>query len=154
MFFGFTQTLSSFLAKSWLALLLNQTQCEELKADSNLISPATEELLRYAGVVHTLGRTASGDVCIGNACIRRGQRVTLEIDSANFDVEQFRNPAQLDFSRRFRGHLGLGRGLHACVGIPTFLQAGFALDRSREVVWTGDRTLLWPISLPVTIHRH
>jgi hypothetical protein len=43
----------------------------------------------------------------------------------------------------------------ACsVGVPMFLQAGFSLDRSREVVWTGDRTMLWPISVPVTIQRH
>jgi cytochrome P450 len=165
LFFGFTQTLSSFLAKSWLALLLNHTQCEQLKAHPNLIWPATEELLRYAGVVHTLVRTASKDICIGNACIRRGQRLTLEIDSANFDVLQFTNSEQLDFARRVRGHLGLGRGLHACVGsylvrmacsvgIEMFLQAGFSLDPSREAVWTGDSTMLWPISVPVTIQRH
>lgn len=162
MFFGFTQTLSSYLSKSWLALLLHSEQCEQLLANPTLAGNATEELLRYAGVVHTIRRTANADVRIGSAYVRRGQTVMLEVDSANFDPVRFDNPHQLDFARRGGGHLALGRGLHACVGsylvrmascvaIPKFVQARLMLDSTREVTWTGDRTLLWPLVVPVTL---
>jgi len=162
MFFGFSQTLSSYLSKSWLALLLHPQQCEQLLANPTLTANATGELLRYAGVVHTIRRAANADVCIGSACIHRGQIVLLEVDSANFDPARFDNPHQLDFTRRGGGHLALGRGLHACVGsylvrmascvaIPKFVEAGLMLDPNREVVWTGDRTLLWPLVVPVTL---
>ena len=164
MFFGLTQTLSSFLAKSWLALLLHPAQSREAFSQPELTTAAIEELLRYAGVVHTLRRTANADVCLGTACIHHGQTVMLEVDSANFDASRFDDPGQLNLSRRAGGHIALGRGLHACVGsflvrmacrtgIPVFLGADFALDPSREVVWTGDRTLLWPISVPVMPHQ-
>ena len=163
MFFGFTQTLSSYLSKSWLALLLHPEQCEQLLVNPALTANATEELLRYAGVVHTIRRTANADVRIGCACVRRGQTVMLEVDSANFDPARFDNPHQLDFTRR-GGHLALGRGLHACVGsylvrmascisVPKIVRAGLVLDSTRQVVWTGDRTLLWPLAVPVALRR-
>jgi cytochrome P450 len=164
MFFGFTQTLSSYLAKAWLALLLNPERCEQLLASHTLAANATGELLRYAGIVHTIHRTANTDVQVGAAHIREGQTVMLEIDSANFDPERFENPDQLDFTRRSAGQLALGRGLHACVGVQLvrmasqaalqrFLRAGFVLDVSRQVLWTGDRTLLWPFAVPVKMSR-
>ncbi|HEX3571359.1 MAG TPA: cytochrome P450 [Acidobacteriaceae bacterium] len=163
MFFGFTQTLTSFLAKAWLALLMHPASREQLIAGAP-ISNAAEELLRYAGVVHTVRRAANADVRIGAASIRRGQNVTLEVDSANFDPERFDSPQRLDFTRRAGGHLALGRGLHACVGsylvrmacsaaIPLFTQSRLILDPSREIEWTGDRTLLWPVAIPVQLQH-
>ncbi|HEY4379896.1 MAG TPA: cytochrome P450 [Acidobacteriaceae bacterium] len=159
-FFGLTQTLPSFLAKAWLALLQHPGQMEKLIDNPKLMGSATEELQRYAGVVHTLYRRAARDVQVGAIDVRDGQMVALEMDSANFDPERFENPYEMDVTRKVAGHLGLGTGLHACVGsflvrmacsvaTPVLLAARPLLLREREVLWTGDRTMLWPLSIPV-----
>lgn len=161
MFFGLTQTLPSFLAKAWLALLEHPDQIEKLIDDPGLMSNATEELLRYAGVVHTSCRRTTRDVRIGELSIEQGQLVILELDSANFDPDQFGQSKRMDVTRRAAGHLGFGTGLQACVGsflvrmvcsvaTPIFLAAHPLPVRDRDVLWIGDRTMLWPLSIPVS----
>jgi cytochrome P450 len=160
MFFGLTQTVPSFLAKAWLALMKYPDQTAKLIDNPKLMSNATEELLRYAGVVHTLYRRSTRELCLGDIRIQEGQLVILEIDSANFDPERFEHSERMDVIRPAAGHLGLGTGLHACVGsflvrmacsvaTPILLAARPLLAQNREVVWTGDRTVLWPMSVPI-----
>jgi cytochrome P450 len=161
MFFGLTQTLPSFLAKAWLALLEHPDQIAKLVDDPKTMSNATEELQRYAGVVHTLYRRSTRDLRIGDIDVKEGQLVILELDSANFDPEKFEHSDRMDVTRRATGHLGLGTGLHACVGsflvrmacsvaTPILLAARPLLLRDREILWTGDRTMLWPLSIPIS----
>ena len=158
MFFGLTQTLPSFLAKAWLALLENPGEMARLAGDSQLLPGAIEELLRYAGVVHTFYRRASRDVQVGETEILAGQLVVLKLDSANFDPQKFERPEWLDVGRRTAGQLGLGTGMHACVGavlvrmacavvMPLFLEARVVLEG--DIRWTSDKTLLWPVAVPV-----
>jgi cytochrome P450 len=160
MFYGLTQTMPSFLAKAWLALMKYPDQIAKLTDNPKLITNATEELLRYAGVVHTLYRRPARDLPIGDIHIKQGQLVILEIDSANFDPDRFENSERMDVTRPVAGHLGLGTGLHACVGsflirtacsvaTPVLLAARPLLAQNREVVWIGDRTTLWPRSVPI-----
>jgi hypothetical protein len=33
------------------------------------------------------------------------------------------------------------------------LEAGLVLERSRDVRWTSDKTLLWPVSVPVGLNE-
>jgi len=160
MFFGLTQTMPSFLAKAWLALIKSPDQIAKLIDNPKLMPNATEELLRYAGVVHTLYRRSTCDLSIGEIHIGKGQLVILEIDSANFDPDRFENSDRMDITRPTAGHLGLGTGMNACVGsfvvrlacsvaTPALLAARPSLPQNREVVWTGDRTVLWPLSIPI-----
>lgn len=155
MFSGVTQTLPSFLARAWLALLEHPNQKDLLTAEPALMPGAMEELLRYAGIVHTLYRQATSDVCIGEARIARGQAVILKMDSANFDSAKFDEPHRLDIRRQPSGHLGLGAGPYACAGAvlvrsaftlitPFFLVAGPALEAGRSTVWTSDTSIRWP----------
>jgi cytochrome P450 len=160
MFFGLTQTMPSFLAKAWLALMKYPDQVARLVDNPKLMANATEELLRYAGLVHTLYRRSTRDLSIGDVPIKEGQLVILEIDSANFDPDRFEHAERLDVTRTAAGHLRLGSGLHACVGsflvrmacsvaTPMLLAARPLLAHNREVVWTGDRAVLWPMSVPI-----
>jgi cytochrome P450 len=164
MFSGLTQTLPSFLANAWLALLQNPDQVARLIENPGLMPSATEELLRYAGIVQTIFRHASKDVNISDASIKQGQFVILKIASANHDSARFDKPECLDVTRRFGGHVSLGNGVHACVGsvlvrmacmaiTPIFLSAGPALDKKSAPVWTRDTTLRWPFVVPVVLQR-
>ncbi len=160
-FFGLTQTIPSFLAKAWLALLEHPDQIAKLIDDPKSMSNATEELQRYAGVVHTLYRRSTRDLRIGGVHVKEGQLVILELDSANFDPEEFEHSHQMDVTRRAAGHLASASGLHACVGsflvrmtcsvaTPILLATRPLLLRDPEVLWTGDRTMLWPLSIPIS----
>jgi cytochrome P450 len=162
MFAGLTQTVPSFLAKAWLALLQNPQQAARLSENPALMPSATEELLRYAGIVQTLFRYASADLNLGDTSIKQGQLVILKVASANYDSSRFDRPECLDVSRRSSGHVGLGTGVHACVGsvlvrmactviTPIFLSASPALDGKSTPVWTGDTTLCWPFVVPIAL---
>jgi hypothetical protein len=76
MFMGVSQTLPALLGKSWLALMRNRDQLERLAANPGLMGSATIELLRYAGIVHTLYRVAMSDVEIGSVRIAKGERAS------------------------------------------------------------------------------
>ena len=162
MFAGLTQTLPSFLAKAWLALLKHPHQVARLIENPALMAGATEELLRYAGVVHTLFRHASTDINIGEISVQSGQRVILKVASANYDSARFDEPESLNVTRRTGVHVGLGNGVHACVGsvlvrmactviTPIFLSACPVLDGKSASEWTGDSTLRWPLAVPVIL---
>ena len=156
MFFGLTQTLPSFLAKSWLALLHHPDQMARLRTEPELMPSAVEELLRYAGIVHTLYRRATRDVSLGDVHIAKDDFIILKLAAANHDPLKFHEPSQLDITRRPIGQLGLGTGQHACVGAvivriavsvvtPIFLAADPTLETSEPIVWTGDSTVRWPV---------
>lgn len=162
MFFGLTQTLPGFLAKAWLALLRHPDQMALLIKNPSLAPVATEELLRYAGTVHTLFRCASARVKVGNIWVEEGQCVYLKIDSANFDPSEFDDPYRLDLTRQVSGHLALGAGGRSCVGavlvrivcmilLPMIAESGVAPDETRTTVWACGSSLQWPLSIPARL---
>jgi cytochrome P450 len=174
MFFGVSQTLPSFLAKSWLALLLHPDQLEMLRTEPDWMPYAVEELLRYAGIVHTLYRQATKDVVLGDAHIAKNERIILKMESANRDPIKFDSPDRLDITRRPTGNLGLGAGPYACSGAvivrkalslvtPAFLAGHPILDEGSPILWTGDTSIrrplavfvrLWKQSVEVRDHPH
>jgi cytochrome P450 len=158
MFLAVAQSLPAFLAKAWLALMLHPDQMQMLAANTRVMPQAAAELLRYAGIVHTLHRKAAQDVRIGSARIAEGERVELEIACANFDPERFREPRRLDLFRPIQSHVSLGGGLHACAGgalvrqaviatTEAFLSAKPRLLDDQPLVWMGDSTLRWPLAV-------
>ena len=158
MFLAVSQTLPSFLTKSWLALLHNPAQALRLREEPKLIAGAVDELIRYAGIVHTLYRKAHSDVAVAGIRVAKGELLALKVASANFDPARFSAPYQLDVARRPAGQLGLGSGLHACIGAasvrcafavltPPFLNAGLILDRNQDIVWLGKSTMRRPLAV-------
>jgi len=98
-----------------------------LHRQPRLTDQAIEELLRYAGLVRILARTATADLGLNGAFIRKGERVILRIIAANRDPERFSHPNQVDIGRRDAGHLALGAGPHACVGANLIRMAAVAI---------------------------
>jgi cytochrome P450 len=160
MFFGVTQTLPSFLAKAWLALLLHPEQMCLLRDEPQWMPNAVEELLRFAGIVHTLHRRATKAIVLGDLQIAAGNHIALKLESANRDPVKFESPERLDITRRTSGNAALGMGPHACPGAvivrmavsritPIFLAADPSLEAGGRIVWTGDTSLRWPMEVQV-----
>lgn len=162
MFLGTAQTVPTFLASAWAALLQHPTRVKQLQDDPGLMPRATEELLRCAGPVHTLFRYATSDIDISGNKIRHGDRLILRLASANRDPLQFQNPDCLDFTRDVAGHLALSYGPHYCSGallvrLMTAVGIGSVLAQCSDVLlsspveWSRGTMLVWPASLPVVL---
>ncbi|HZS55750.1 MAG TPA: cytochrome P450 [Bryobacteraceae bacterium] len=163
-FVALSQTLPSFLANAWLALLRSPQQFRRLREELALIPNAVEELLRYAGLAHTLFRRASSDINMAGVTITRGDRVMLKLSSANRDPGQFVNPECLDLGRRNGPQLALGIGLHSCAGGPLIrMLAGVAmtcfvgnvaeLDPDFPIEWKGGTGFRTPKALYVLLQQ-
>ncbi len=164
MFLGTAQTVPAFLASAWAALLQHPLQMTQLREHPGLMPKAAEELLRYAGPVHTVFRQAQHDVEIGGAEIRSGDRLILRLASANRDPRQFHDPERLDVRRDVAGHLALSFGAHYCSGAllvrwMTEVAIGAVLAQRSEVrlcrrmEWSCGTMLVWPSSLLVVLGR-
>ncbi|HTA46927.1 MAG TPA: cytochrome P450 [Bryobacteraceae bacterium] len=163
---GVSQTLPAFLANAWLALLQHPDVMTRLCSEPTLLPGAIEELLRYAGLVHTLVRHAATDVTIGGAEIKAGQRLILKVADANRDSEQFHQPDCLIVDRRIRypetGQLALGAGPHSCVGAHfvrlaameatrAFLERMPSCRLAGTVEWSHGPVLSFPRTLPAIL---
>lgn len=111
------ETTANMLALGVFALLRHPDQLAQLQADPALIQKAIEELLRYLSIGQFgLNRTALEDVELAGRLIKAGESVSISMSAANRDPAKFNHPDQLDLTRVATGHLGFGRGIHACIG--------------------------------------
>ncbi|MFC7036177.1 cytochrome P450 [Nonomuraea rubra] len=101
-----------------LTLLRHPAQLAALRADPGLLPGAVEELLRFHSVQDwvSFDRVATGDIEVGPARIRAGDRLTVLAASANRDARAFTNPDDFDIHRTANHHLAFGHGVHQCVG--------------------------------------
>ena len=88
----------------------------KIKASPVLVKAAFEEVLRYESPFHTFFRTTTDDVEIAGVTIPRNEKVMVNMASANRDPRKWARPDVFDVSRDTRGHVGLGYGVHACIG--------------------------------------
>ena len=90
----------------------------ELRANPDLLPGALEEVLRYRPPLCGTLRTTTSDVRIGTTLIKAGQPILVQISSAHHDETVFADPAVFDIRRAPNRHLGLGQGIHFCMGAP------------------------------------
>lgn len=111
------ETTVNLIANATLALLRNPEQLAQLKADLSLMPNAVEEFLRYDGSVErALSRWAAEDIVWKGHHIKRGDAVMLVLGSANHDETKFAEAEKLRVLRDPNPHLGLGKGVHYCLG--------------------------------------
>ncbi len=115
-FVALSQTVASLLANGWLALLRHPAELAKLRAQPECLPGAIEEILRYACLPQSVFRCASRPVTLCGRQIAEGDRVVLQLASANRDPLQFSEPGRFDLARRGPAHLSLGFGPHSCVG--------------------------------------
>ncbi|WP_195574676.1 cytochrome P450 [Paenibacillus sp. 1001270B_150601_E10] len=89
---------------------------EALLADRSLIPGTLEEVFRYCSPVQQMFREVKQDVELSGQVLRAGQFVRMWIGSANHDETIFDQPDQFHMHRSPNPHLGLGSGIHYCLG--------------------------------------
>ncbi|WP_018177276.1 cytochrome P450 [Jongsikchunia kroppenstedtii] len=114
---GGNDTTTGMLGGSAALLTQHRDQRERLLADSELITPAIDELLRLTSPVQGLARTATRDVTIEDTTIPAGRKVLLCYGSANRDERMYGpDAADLDVTRHPKNILTFSHGSHHCLG--------------------------------------
>jgi cytochrome P450 len=100
------------------ALALHPHVYDEVKGNPSLIPAFIEEGMRWDAAAQGFVRSPTHDVALHGRVIPAKAQVLLHIGSANRDERQFDDPNTFDIHRPNLRHLGLGRGIHFCVGAP------------------------------------
>jgi cytochrome P450 len=85
-------------------------------ANPDVISDALEESLRFNTSAQRFKRCLTRDLTLHGQTMKAGDFVCLAYGSGNRDERQFPNADVYDISRKPKGHLGFGGGVHACLG--------------------------------------
>jgi cytochrome P450 len=104
-------------------------------AKPELLPDAIEESLRFNTSAQRFRRRLMKDVTIHGQTMKTGDFVCLAYGSGNRDERQYPNPDVYDITRKPRGHLGFGGGVHACLGTAIArLAVKIAFDEFHKVV--------------------
>jgi cytochrome P450 len=110
------------MAAGMKALIERPDQLAELRdsviaGDTALMESAVEEILRWGTVTMHFRRTATADVPMHDRLIKRGDKVVIWFNSADFDERQFPDPYAFDIHRTPNDHVAFGRmSPHLCLG--------------------------------------
>lgn len=110
------ETTTNLIGNGLLALLHHPDQMQKLRENPTLAPGAVEEMLRYDNPVQIVYRSVAEEVELDGQRIGQGQLVNLIIGAANRDPAQFSEPDRFDITRHEGRQLGLGLGIHFCLG--------------------------------------
>lgn len=113
--FGGIETVTSALSFVAHFLASNPEHRRELQDDVSLIPVAVEEFLRRFSILN-LGRTATRDITIKGAPIRKGEQILLPLHLHGLDERKFERPLDVNFHREHYRHITFGVGPHRCLG--------------------------------------
>jgi pimeloyl-[acyl-carrier protein] synthase len=148
------RNMSASITNAVLALLRHPEQFARLGEDSQSITTAIEELLRYETPVQVAIRGVPEEIEFAGRRIGPKQLLVLLLGAANRDPEQFADPDRLDLTRRPNHHVSFGAGPHGCVGawMARFglVIAIKAILHRRTELWLSPKKLQWN---PATMRR-
>lgn len=131
-------------------------------ANPALLPDAIEESLRFNTSAQRFRRRLMKDVELHGQTMKEGDFVCLAYGSGNRDERQYPNPDVYDITRKPRGHLGFGGGVHACLGTAIArLAVKIAFEEFHQVVpqyrrvadqlpWMPSSTFRSPLVLQLT----
>lgn len=90
----------------------------QVKSNPDLIPAFVEEGMRWDAAAQGFVRTPTEDIVLHGKTIPENSQVLLHIGSANRDERQFEDADTFDIHRERSRHLGMGQGIHFCVGAP------------------------------------
>jgi len=98
-------------------LIQHPDQLQKLVDNPKLIPNAVEEMLRFDPAVIQFRRTATEDVELRGALIKKGDKVVMYYHSANRDEALFSHPDEFNVLRdNAKEHRAFGIGEHYCLG--------------------------------------
>src|SRR5690606_19457384 len=110
------ESLSGFMAMFALNMADHPDSRAQLVANPALTADAIEESLRYNTSAQRFRRCLTRDVELHGQTMKAGDFVAMAYGSGNRDERRFPNPDVYDITRKPRGHLGFGSGVHTCLG--------------------------------------
>ena len=158
------ESLGGFMAMFALNMAEQQQARRSVVANAALLADAIEESLRFNTSAQRFRRCLQKDVALHGHTMRAGDYVCLAYGSANRDERQFGNPDVYDITRKPRGHLGFGGGVHACLGTAIArLSVKIAFEEFHKVIpdytrteeplqWMPSSTFRSPLRLDLAVH--
>ena len=110
------ESLSGFMSVFAMNLADHPDARRALAADLSLIPNAVEESLRFNTSAQRFRRVLQKDTELHGQSMKKGDFVALCYGSGNRDERKFDNPDVYDITRKAKGHMGFGGGVHACLG--------------------------------------
>ncbi|HZU29409.1 MAG TPA: cytochrome P450 [Bryobacteraceae bacterium] len=162
LFLGAAETLPHLLSNVVVTFVRHRAAFDQIRARPDLLPNAIEELLRFAGPVHTLHYRAARDVVCNGIATPRHMNVEARAMAGNRDADVFPEPDQLDLARRGAGHLSLGIGPHSCPGaalvrlalgtvLEALAQRNVLLEFTGPIEWRIGSTLFSAVFIPVVV---
>jgi cytochrome P450 len=147
---GFESTNNLFTNLAY-ALALHPPLLAELQAHPDLIPAFIEEGMRWDAPAQGFVRSPTRDLPLHGKVIPGGAQVLLHIGAANRDEREFADPDRFDIHRPSQRHLGLGHGIHFCVGAPLGrVMAQFLFEEllAAADTWTVDQSSAARVTTP------
>lgn len=113
---GAYETTTHVVGNGVWALLRHPEQLAHLRSDPTACAAAVEETFRWDGPAFSVVRRATEDASYGGLTIAAGERVYCLLYAANRDPARHAAPDAFDVGRADTRHLGLGHGIHFCLG--------------------------------------
>jgi pimeloyl-[acyl-carrier protein] synthase len=130
---GGISTTADSISGAIYQMLSRRELLERLRKNPALAPGLVEENLRFDSPVQTLFRVTTQDVVVAGTPMRAGTPVYVVTGAANRDPAVFKDPDTFDITRDPNDHLGLGEGIHFCIGAaPARLQGKVAVQMILE----------------------
>lgn len=110
------ETTANMISLGTFTLLQHPDQLARLRASTDLMPAAVEELLRFLSIADGMSRVATQDIEVGGVTIRTGDGVILSTSVINRDEAAYPSPDELDLGRNSHNHVAFGFGIHQCLG--------------------------------------
>jgi cytochrome P450 len=111
-----TETVMKLLANAAVLFQRNPAEWQKVLDDPAHVPGAVEEVLRYWAPSQFQGRVLTEDVTLHDVTMPKGARVLLLTGAANRDERAYDDPDRFDIERPSHVALGLGHGVHFCLG--------------------------------------
>lgn len=157
------ESLGGFMSMFALNLADFAAARRAVVADPALLPDAVEESLRFNTSAQRFRRCLQKDVALHGQTMRAGDFVCLAYGSGNRDERQYPEPDTYDITRKPRGHLGFGGGVHACLGTAIArLSVKLAFDEfhkvfpdyqraEKQLTWMPSSTFRSPLRLELAV---
>jgi cytochrome P450 len=110
------ETVTKLLANAVVLFARHPEEYRKVRESPAIVPDAVEEVLRFTSPSQYQGRVTTRDVGWHGRAVPKGARILLLTGSANRDERAFPDPDRFDVERRPEHHLGLGHGVHFCLG--------------------------------------